>query len=48
MVLATVLLGDPALGPHPVPMGASSLQWNEIHADTIDLIRGGFGLPPMK
>ena len=46
MVLATVLLGNPALGPHPIPMGAASLQWNDVNPDTINLIRKAFGLPP--
>ena len=46
MVLATVMLGDPTLGPHPVPMGAASLQWNDVAPETINLIRQGFGQPP--
>ncbi|KAK5049496.1 hypothetical protein LTR84_004425 [Exophiala bonariae] len=47
MVLSTVIAADPVLGPHPVPMGASSLQWNNVDVKAIDLIRQAFGQPPM-
>lgn len=48
MVLSSIFAGDPTLGPHPYAAGSDSLQWDAIHADTIDLIRMGFGLPRMN
>lgn len=44
MVLSTVMLGNPAVGPHPIPMGADKLQWNNIEPDMIDILRLTFGL----
>ena len=46
MVLATVMLGNPELGPHPYPTGVDSLQWDDVEPDTINLIRTTFGVPP--
>ncbi|KAK5557070.1 hypothetical protein LTR46_004881 [Exophiala xenobiotica] len=46
MVLSTVLLGNPDLGPHPVPMGSASLQWNNVDPKAINEIRQAFGQPP--
>jgi hypothetical protein len=46
MVLATVMGGDPALGPHPIPMGSSSLQWNNVNKEFINSVRKVYGLPP--
>lgn len=46
MVLSNYLVGNPALGPHPVVMGADKLQWNNIDIDTIHLIRQSFGAEP--
>jgi len=42
MVLATVIMGDPTLGPHPIPMGSASLQWNNVAAEHIGMIRQFF------
>lgn len=48
MVLSNVITGDPALGPHPIPMGSASLQWNNVDQDGINFVRKAFGLPPIN
>jgi len=48
MVLATVMVGDPALGPHPIVVGPASLQWNNVNVTTVNLIRNAFGAPSIK
>lgn len=47
MVLSSFIVGNPALGPHPIVMGADKLEWNNIDADTISLIRIAFGADPV-
>lgn len=44
MVLATVIMGDPTLGPHPVTISSASLQWNNVDAEHIGMIRPFFGV----
>lgn len=45
MVLSQYLVDFKVTGPHAVPMGASSLQWNDVSQDGINLVRNAFGLP---
>lgn len=48
MTLANYILGNPALGPHPVVMGASSLQWSGMTPDDMNVIRLALGSAPIS
>jgi len=36
MTLAAVMMGDPALGPHPFAAGSAALQWNDMTDEAVN------------
>lgn len=42
MVLAGVIAGDSTLGPHPIPMGADSLQYNNLSQEEYNVLLQAF------
>ncbi|KAK5082699.1 hypothetical protein LTR05_006579 [Lithohypha guttulata] len=44
MVLANFVMGNPTLAPFAIPMGAASLQWNDVDPAAIGKVREFFGV----